>query len=159
MATYQYQDYMELKKLFCSYLKEGVPMSQEVKQVYWEDLKRMERETRCRTQSGTRCMKKCSECDMRRDGSSLSLDHLMDLGYTPEDSFNVEDFIETLELSDALYMAIDSLRERDQMIILMYISGYTEREIAEIVGACQKSVNNWKNAALAELRVMLKYYR
>mgnify|MGYP006922378942 CR=1 FL=1 len=66
MTTYQYQDYIELKKLFYSYLKEGVPMSQEVKQVYWEDLKRMERETRCRTQSGTRCMKKCSECDMCR---------------------------------------------------------------------------------------------
>lgn len=159
MTTYQYQDYIELKKLFYSYLKEGVPMSQEVKQVYWEDLKRMERETRCRTQSGTRCMKKCSECDMCRDGTPLSLDHLMELGYTPEDSFDVEDFIETLELSDALYMAIDSLRERDQIIILMHINGYTEREIAKIVGACQKSVNNWRNAALAELRVMLKYYR
>ena len=71
----------------------------------------------------------------------------------------MEMLVETAELSDALYAAISQLDERSRMIVEMYSEGYTEREIAVAIGACQKSVNNWKKAAFAELRVILVDYR
>ena len=71
----------------------------------------------------------------------------------------MEELVESMDLSDALYAAIDQLSERDQLIVVLSSQGYTEREIADEIGACQKSVNNWKRAGIAEIRVYLEDYR
>lgn len=152
MANYKYQDYMELKNLFRSYLNdEEIEMSQELKQFFWRELKRLQREAQSpETDSGEH---------NARQLHLLSLEQQMELGYMPEDPLNVEMLIETAELSDTLYAAISQLDERSRIIVEMYSDGYTEREIAVVIGACQKSVNNWKKSALAELRVILVDYR
>ena len=152
MANYKYQDYMELKNLFRSYLNdEEIKMSQELKQFFWRELKRLQREAQSpEADSGEH---------NARQLHLLSLEQQMELGYMPEDPLNVEMLVETAELSDALYAAISQLDERSRMIVEMYSEGYTEREIAVAIGACQKSVNNWKKSALAELRVILVDYR
>lgn len=154
-----YQDYMELKNLFRKWREDEVPMSPEVIRLYWSELKRLERETRCRNADGSRCMKNCRECEKRRDGAQLSLEQKLEAGELPQDTFNVEDSVESMDLSDALYAAIGLLSERDQLIVVLSSQGYTEREIGEVIGACQKSVNNWKRAGIAEVRVYLEDYR
>lgn len=150
-----YQDYEELQNLLRSWFKEGIVMSQEVMRLYWKDLKWLERDSRCRNAKGVHCMKNCRKCDKQRDGAALSLDQMIEVGNLPH-TFTVESLLENIELSEALHAAIAQLSERDQKIIILWIQGYTEREIASIIGACQKSVNNWKKAALAKLRAYLK---
>lgn len=153
MANYKYQDYMELKSLFRSYLNnEELEMTQELKQFFWRELKRLQREAQSPETDG-------GEYNARQVNVLLSLEQQMELGYMPEDPLNVEVLVEAAELSDALYAAIDHLDERSQMIVVMYSEGYTEREIAVMIGGCQKSVNNWKKAAFAELREILVDYR
>lgn len=153
MANYKYQDYMELKNLFRSYLNdEEIEMSQELKQFFWCELKRLQREAQSSSLDG-------GEHNTHQINVLLSLEQQMELGYMPEDPLNVEMLVETAELSDALYAALSQLDERRRMIVEMYSEGYTEREIAAVIGACQKSVNNWKKSALAELRVILVDYR
>ena len=154
-----YQDYMELKTLFRQWCEDEVPMSPEVKRLYWSELKQLERETRCRNADGSRCMKNCRECEMQRDGAQLSLEQKLEVGELPQDTFNVEELVESMDLSDALYAAIGQLSERDQLIVVLSFQGYTEREIADEIGACQKNVNNWKRAGIAEIRVYLEDYR
>ena len=154
-----YQDYMELKTLFHQWREDGVPMSPEIMRLYWSELKRLERETRCRNADGSRCMKNCRECEMQRDGAQLSLEQKLEVGELPQDTFSVEELVESMELSDALYADIGQLSERDQLIVVLSSQGYTEREIADEIGACQKSVNNWKRVGIAEIRVYLEDYR
>jgi len=154
-----YQDYMELKTLFRQWREDEVPMSPEIMRLYWSELKRLERETRCRNADGSRCMKNCRECEMQRDGAQLSLEQKLEVGELPQDTFDMEELVENMDLSDALYAAIDQLSERDQLIVVLSSQGYTEREIADEIGACQKSVNNWKRAGIAEIRVYLEDYR
>lgn len=154
-----YQDYMELKGLFLEWLKAGVVISQEIKRLYWSELKRLERETRCRNEDGTCCMENCRKCDKQRDGAQLSLEEKMEIGDLLQDAFDVEEFIEAMELSEALRAALDHLSERDQRIVVLFADGYTEREIAKFINASQKSVNNWKKVAFAGLRVHLEDYR
>ncbi len=153
MANYEYQDYMELKNLFRSYLNnEEIEMSQELKQFFWREIKRLQREAQsAKVDDG--------ECNTHQVHTLLSLEQQMELGYMSEDPLNVEELVEAAELSDALYAAIKHLDERSQMIVVMYSEGYTEREIAVMIGGCQKSVNNWKKAAFAELREILVDYR
>lgn len=153
MANYKYKDYMELRSLFRSYLDdEKVEMSQELKQFFWCEIKRLQREAQSpEVTSGA--------YNARRVKAPLSLEQQMELGYMPVDPLNVEMLIETAELSDALYTAISQLDERSRMIVEMYADGYTEREIAAVIGGCQKSVNNRKKAAFAELREILTDYR
>lgn len=154
-----YQDYMELKTLFRQWREDEVPMSPEIMRLYWSELKRLERETRCRNADGSRCMKNCRECEKRRDGAQLSLEQKLEAGELPQDTFDVEGLVENMDLSDALYAAIDRLSERDQLIVVLSSQGHTEREIGEVIGACQKSVNNWKRAGIAKIRVYLEDYR
>lgn len=154
-----YQDYMELKTLFRQWCEDEVPMSPEVMRLYWSELKRLERETRCRNADGSRCMKNCRECEKQRDGAQLSLEQKLEVGELPQDTFDMEELVESMELSDALYAAIGQLSERDQLIVVLSSQGYTEREIGKVIGACQKSVNNWKRAGIAEIRVYLEDYR
>lgn len=151
-----YQDYMELKNLFLGWIKTGVVISQEIKRLYWSELKRLERETRCHNADGTCCTKNCRKCDKQRDGTQLSLDQRTEIGDLPQGTFSVEMLFEEMELSEALYTALDRLSDREQLIVVLYSQGYTEREIAKAVNACQKSVNNWKRAAFAKLRASLK---
>ena len=153
MANYKYQDYMELKNLFRSYLNdEEIELSQELKQFFWRELKRLQREAQSPEADG-------GEHNARQVKALLSLEQQMELGYMPEDPLNVEMLVETAELFDALYAAISQLDERSRLIVEMYSEGYTEREIAVAVGAWQRSIKNWKKSALAELRVILVDYR
>lgn len=154
-----YQDYMELKTLFRQWREDEVPMSPEIMRLYWSELKRLERETRCRNADGSRCMKNCRECEKQRDGAQLSLEQKLEVGELPQDTFDVEGLVENMDLSDALYAAIDRLSERDQLIVILSSRGHTECEIGEVIGACQKSVNNWKRAGIAKIRVYLEDYR
>lgn len=154
MSTYH--DYIELKNLFLGWRKAGVVMGQEVTRLYESELKRLERESRCRNAKGTRCMKKCRNCDKQRDGAWLSLDQMIEVGNLPQDIFSVEAVFEEKELSEALDVAIERLSNRDQLIVVLFANGYTEREIASIIGVCQKTVNNRKELIFAELRAYLK---
>lgn len=153
MTNYKYRDYMELRSPFWSYLDdEEIEISQELKQFFWCEIKRLQREVQSPEANS-------SEYNARRVKAPLSLEQQMELGYMPVDPLNVEMLIETAELSDALYTAISQLDEHNRMIVEMYADGYTDREIAAVIGGCQKSVNNWKRAAFAELRRVLTAYR
>lgn len=96
MSTYH--DYKELKRLYFSWRKAGVAMSQEVTRLYESELKRLERESRCRNANGTRCMKSCRNCSKQRNGAQLSLDQMIEVGNLPQDTFSVEAVFEEILL-------------------------------------------------------------
>ncbi len=152
MSAYQYQDYMELKRLFSGWIKSGVAMSREVKRLYWRELKMLERESRCRNTDNTRCMGNCRICNKQRDGAQLSLDQRIERGDLPQDSFSIETLLDTMELSSA----INRLDYIEQKIVMLHFYGYTEREIAETINVCQKTVNNRMKIALAKLSTYLE---
>lgn len=159
MTNYKYRDYMELKNLFRSCLEAGVEMSQEVKRLYWREIKRLQREAQSAKAGDMLCAENSSQDSVCQNMILLSLDWQMELGYMPEDLLNVEEHIEAKELSEAIHAAIGQLSEREQKIVALYLQGYTEREIADVIGSCQKSINNWKRAALSKLQKCLKEFR
>lgn len=158
MANYKYQDYLELKHLYLSYQEVGIEMSPEIKRLYQKDIKRLQRELpspRPDTVLGT---KNDSKRYAQNNQILLSLEQMSETGYIPEDSFNLEEFIEREELIDAIRAALSRLDERKRSAIVLYSQGYTEREIAGMVGQSQKTINNWKNSIFCELRQHLKDY-
>lgn len=154
-----YKDYMELKTLFRKCCKDEVPMSPEVKCLYWSELKHLERGTRCRNADGSRCMKNCRECEKQRDGAQLSLEQMLEAGELPQDTSNVEELVERMDLLDALNAAIGQLSEKDQMIVVLSSQGYSGREIGKLIGMNQKTVNNHWHACINELRTRLEDHR
>lgn len=128
----------------------------------WKESKRIDRTSRCRRDDGTRCMDDCEHCPNGktvRDGLPLSLEQQMELGYMPEDSLNVEELIEAMELSEVLHVAIEQLGEKDQRIVKLYSQGFSERDIARVDGRCQKTINNRKGPIFSKLRADLEDYR
>lgn len=150
-----YKDYMELKKQYFEYLSLGI-MTHEIKQLYWRDLKYLERGSRCRMENGTRCMASCRNCPRQREGAPLSLDALSEIGTEVADVFSLENHIMELELSGALADAISALSEQNQAIILLFSAGMTERAIATEIGMSQKGVNNRVHKIIAILQENLK---
>lgn len=147
---------MELKQLLRSWTKDGVPMSQEVKQVYWKELKRIERETRCIDKNGKRCIEDCKQCSHYREGYTLSLDRLMEDGIFLENSSISETNIESLEMLDAFQRMLNTLPEFRRNIIQLHVAGFSEREIGKILNMKQKRVNYWKNKDIAIFKAELE---
>lgn len=154
-----YHDYMEEKAFCYKCRKENVPTSPEVKRFQECSLKRMERETRCRNSDGSRCMKKCRECEKQRDGAHLSLEQMAEAGELPQNPVSVEEQVENKELMEVLYAAIGKLDKREQKVVLLFAFKFSDKEAAQIIGACRKSIYNWREAAFGKLRVMLEDYR
>lgn len=128
----------------------------------WKKDKQSDRVSHCRKVDGTRCMEDCEHCPEgkdSRDGSPLSLEQQIELGYMPGDPFDVEKFIEMKDLFDKMYEEIEQLGEVDQRIMRLHFQNYREREIANDIGTCQKTINNRKHAALDVLRTNLEEYR
>lgn len=153
---YTYDDYMELKRFFLGLIKDGVPMDQEVMQVYWKDLKCMERETRCIDEHGNRCMKKCKECDHYRKGAALSLEQMIEEGSLPQDSVRVESYVEDKILLEALHNTLNLLDDIEYRVISLWMVGVSERQIGEAVGMSQKGVNYRKKKAIEKIQRNLK---
>lgn len=125
--------------------------------LYDANRKKQERASRCYKTNGARCMGKCSECKEYRSGAPLSLEQFIENGYTLTSHISVEEQIIKNELYQALYTAIDTLDEKDKLIILLYFfEEKTERQIANLLGLHQKSVNYRKNKSLEKLKELLK---
>lgn len=138
-----------------------IPITSEIYYAYmeplWAEIKRNERASRCHKTNGARCMGKCSECKEYRSGAPLSLERLAKNILTQTPQMSVEEQIIKKELYQALYTAIDTLDEKDKLIILLYFfEEKTERQIANLLGLHQKSVNYRKNKSLEKLRELLK---
>ena len=101
-----YQDYKELKTLFRKWYENKVPMSPEVMRLYWKELKRLERETRCRNADGNHCMEDCRMCEKQRDGAPLSLDQQIEIDDLLQDTFCTEALAEYRELLDSFHAAL-----------------------------------------------------
>lgn len=180
-----YFDYKELKDYLYELYENGVwkNLSQEIKRLYWRDLKRLWRKTKAGMATKNTKTKQI-ECDARvlditpdTDQSdcnnddnhsdkeygeeykrplSLELAYEKD-GYEPADSFSVEDYIIQQETNDELHAAIETLDEQKQDIIKRYyFEEQTEREIGEEIGKVQGTVNYQKNKSHEELWKIMK---
>lgn len=136
---------------------------EEIMRIYWADAKRQERRERCLLTDGTRCANgDCGGCPHYKAekspvGAPLSTEKLAEDGILSENGLSVEAYIEQKELHQALYAAIDTLGKIDrQIILLIYIAGHSEREIEDLVGLKQSSINLRKRNALKKLREILK---
>lgn len=139
-----------------------VPVTEEIyrayKQPLWAEHKRKERAKRCQISNGRgrlkRCEDDCSQCPYERNGSILSLDCFEETGYLPADpnAVDPQQIIEDMLLLDELLEAISKLDPINQRIIALLQEKMSEREIADTVGLCQKSVNKRKAKIRDELK-------
>lgn len=155
MSTYS--DYIELKATVNFLKKPENKIAPEVIRFYDALRKKAERESRCII-DGKRCMKKCSKCERTRTGNALSLDALEETMEHLSDCQPLEEGLEEQELHKALHKAIDELSDTDRSILIFFSLGFSEREIGEMTGMSQKSVNNHKQRLLSLLREELKEY-
>ncbi|GAB7231283.1 sigma-70 family RNA polymerase sigma factor [Facklamia hominis] len=93
-----------------------------------------------------------------RMGRPLSLDQIN--GSTNFDATSLDDPVVEAEASllyEAFDAVLDEFSERDKLIMsLLLIDELTEREVAEIVGCSQKTVNNTKRKLLPIIQEALK---
>ena len=180
-----YFDYMELKIYVYGLYKDGVweSLSQEIKCLYWRDLKRLWRRTEAGMDTKNTKTKQIEcdacilgitpdidQCDCNNNDNypdrgygekykrPLSLERAYEeLGYEPADSFSVEDYIIQQEINQELYVAIKTLDEQKQRIIeLYYFEEQTEREIGDNIGKAQRTVNYQKDKSHKELKKIMR---
>jgi RNA polymerase sigma-B factor len=97
--------------------------------------------------------------DVSRAYAGLPLESLAEAGRDPSDSPIVgmlDEGLDQVEARAVLRPALDALPERErQILMLRFIAGKTQTEIAEIVGVSQMQVSRLVSRSLAELREML----
>ncbi len=77
-----------------------------------------------------------------------------------DESANPIAFVERLETEKAVYQAIGKLSDdRQDVIILKFIEGFSNREIAKIIGKSEESVRQLQCRALKNLRNHLKDFK
>lgn len=139
---------------------EWVPVTKEIfdflRRSDWASDKKQSRASRCLKEDGTRCKEDCRECVRSRSGLSLSLDQLVEDGLLPENGSSIEENVEHQELITALHKAIDDFGGKDQEIITMWASGFSEREIARHIGMSQRGVGYRRKKLVKELAEALK---
>ena len=98
----------------------------------------------------------------QRKEQDLSLNQLLeDYDLDFEDTDNSEDIqqsLEQAELYSRLYRSIENINEPGKTIIQLLLKDKTEKEIAEIIGISQSSVNKKKKEAYKYLQKELKTY-
>ena len=180
-----YFDYMELKIYVYGLYKDRIweSLSQEIKRLYWRDLKRLWRRTEAGMDTKNTKTKQIEcdarilgitpdidQCDCNNDDNyhdrgygekykrPLSLEQAYEeLGYEPADSFSVEDYVIQQETNQELHAAIETLDEQKQEIIeSYYFEGQTEREISTKIGKAQTTVNYKKGKIHKELKKIMK---
>lgn len=92
----------------------------------------------------------------------MSLDERLDNGFDIEDTFDISEFIENVEILRAVRVAVDSLSEEECNLVSALI--YTDNPVSIRAYALEtkKDRRNIKNAldkALDKLRTALKYYK
>lgn len=103
------------------------------------------------------CDANCDLCHYHRN-DTVSLDtpisdddESLTLADTLVSDTDIAAEFEEKERCQAIHLAISCLSDRDQKIVLLFMDGLSEREIADQVGCSQKTVNNRKHVIFAEL--------
>lgn len=96
-----------------------------------------------------------------RMGLPLSLDRIAeDTNFEASARENVEAAAKARLLTEAFEEVLNDFSERNKHIMsLLLIDGMTEREVAEIVGCSQKTVNNTKNKLLPIIQDAMKDWK
>jgi RNA polymerase sigma factor (sigma-70 family) len=160
---------MEKQERYITIDGKEIPVTEEVyrayKQPLWAEHKRKEREKRCIISNGKgstkRCMDDCSKCKKQRTGSVLSLDRFEEeYGFEPSENVDIADMLLDKMLLEELFSALEELDPDNLRILKLFSIGKSEREIADIVGKSQKTINKRKTKLFAQLRERLKdfYY-
>ena len=123
---------------------------------FWAEHKRIERESRCRVENGSRCTKECCCCEHQRTGSTLSLNRLEEEGFEASDNTDLAEVLIHKQLYEALDIALNQLVPEDgQLIGMLFFGRLTERQVAAKLGLSQKGVNKRKARILEDLRSKL----
>lgn len=94
-------------------------------------------------------------------GHPLSLDVAEDkYGFEVASVQNIEDIVAYKLLEGAFLEVISEFSERDKKILkLLFLYEMKEREVAEVVGISQKTVNNIKNKHLPKIQEKLRPWK
>lgn len=123
----------------------------------WVEHKHHERESRCRTENGSRCKKDCRQCDRTRTGRPLSLEQFRADGFEIPDYTDPLDLLIKAELREAVFAALEELDAEDLQIIKMLVfENLSERQVALQIGLSQKGINKRKHKILKQLRKYLE---
>lgn len=179
IAKYNEGKLPEEKMRYCSYLnmvtrkRMYVPCSIEYfhawRNMMAEEHRKRDLETRCLISSERysylkKCMEDCSKCPYgkdHRDGLPLSLDRFVEEdGYEIVDEIHstpVEIIIED-ERKDALAREIALLDEESQQILSLFNKGYSETQIAGLLGLTRDMIKHRKTALFQRLKKNLRNY-
>lgn len=177
MSKKENQQSINPRQYYLTINGERVPVTEAiyrtVKRPQWAEHKRTKRSKRCRVTKGHRCNDNCENCQFYMDGKNggtLSLDSLADNGYEIPATDDVADVVMYSLLLEKLYEELNKLAPTDTLILRLFSTGKSEREIAEELKArsevdssiqkmSQKTVNNHKTSLFSMLREKLKDYR
>lgn len=125
------------------------------------EVKRQQRQDKCRVERGSRCTRKCEECEYYLlggvpQGNVIYYDN-EDAGIEPESSTDVEGIVCDAELLEELAEALDELDPDSRKICEFIGVGLSERAIAKEMGVKRQSTLNYrKKKVLAQLRERLE---
>lgn len=172
--TYQYYDYMELKLYMEKLRKENVwdTLDQEIKRLYWRDLKRLQRDAQVpwddidnKADDGQAVSQIPKQSESMKPSKKhehpLSLERAqIELGSIIASPFSIEEYVIQKERLQAIYIAIDSLKPKHRTIAIpYYLEELTGREIAKQTGISQSTVARRKIKVDKILAQLLKDYR
>lgn len=138
-----------------------VPVTEEIYRAYmrpvWAERKRVEREFRCRDESGNRCVEDCDECAKQCSGSRLSLDHLCEEGFDVVDQVDIAEIVAERQLLEQLCIALADLEPDERTLVdALFYKACTEREYAAAIGVTQQVVNKRKHKVIEKIRGALE---
>ena len=93
-------------------------------------------------------------------GLPLSLDAAKEYDFEVTSVKNTEDIVTYKLLEEAFLEVISEFSERDKKVLkLLFLYEMKEREVAEVVGISQKTVNNIKNKHLPKIQEKLRPWK
>ena len=93
-------------------------------------------------------------------GLPLSLDAAKEYDFEVTSVKNTEDIVAYKLLEEAFLEVISEFSERDKSVLkLLFLYEMKEREVAEVVGISQKTVNNIKNKHLPKIQEKLRPWK
>lgn len=141
------------------------------KQSAWAENKRRERDKKCIISDGKggikRCTRSCRECDLERakeglnpierNGSTLSLDQLIEDGYPGADHIDIEEFAADKLLLEELYKALEELDPEEYSLIkALYFDERTHKSYSDEVGCSRQYITKQNAKVLKKLAEIMK---
>lgn len=170
----EWYDYKELKNYLYELWEseEWDKQSQDVKRVYWRDLKKLCREANADMEPGS-SDEEAFLCALQPNGKAdekktkkkrkkwkylraYSMERAIKDGIDYPYSFTPEDAVIQQETIQELYAAINTLGKNEQIVIYLHLEGLSDHQISAQTGVAQTTVSYRRRAGIQKLKKIME---